>query len=243
MKKWTNKILLTLFILLLMFVTVMVILVRVKTDQAMKADGLQETEAGKHLSFRATGQPRSVTLDEINGVDILGDWRVRIKPAAQSQLTAEVSDEVWENLDFEVQDGILIIRLQAEEQASGNRSYLEIEMPTLKVLTVKGRTDLTFTDFESPSLQLFADGRASIRGTSCQVETLETTATGEAELDLQHCRTTNAEVHLTASAELKLNLQGGYLKGQVADKARLDYRGSFSENSLTISQDGIVEQR
>ena len=126
---------------------------------------------------------------------------------------------------------------------AGAPASVNIVMPELSALELKGSTRVALSGFRGESLDVDVAGAVRLEGRDARYEELDLSVAGASEVDLQGVAVTDARVELLGASEVVLTMSGGVLSGSMAGAGRLEYHGSVAEERVAIAGIARVVRR
>ena len=117
----------------------------------------------------------------------------------------------------------------------GVPARVDIVMPELAALEVKGGTRVTLSGFRGERLAIEIAGTARLEGNEARYEELDLTVAGASDIDLRGVAVTDARVELMGASKVFLRMNGGVLSGSSAGAGMLEYYGSVSEERVEVA--------
>jgi hypothetical protein len=195
------------------------------------------------LSGRTTS--RTYDLTGFGGVDTSGQWRITIERGDAWSVAVEVPAELVDDVEAEVRDDVLHLRLERGWCIGCARGDLElratITMPSLESIDTSGASVIAFSGFDGSTLSVDLSGAGELRGTASRFDRLVLDMSGAARIDLAEVPVTDAEVDISGAGNVQLRMAGGRLTGDMSGAANLEYSGSVSD--VSIDRSGMVNVR
>jgi hypothetical protein len=194
--------------------------------------------AGNVLSAGFDPKDLSADTREISAADSLeaeGLWDIRIvsgKPA----LSFKAAKDQLKNIRF-TQEGSKL-SLSQEGMNIGRPIKVEIALPELGDLTLKGAGSVEIEGFKVKDLRISLAGGAALTMDGSTVENLDLRSEGACNIDLGGTKTTNATVRLSGASNATLDMDGGTLDGRIEGVGHLSYSGTVSAE--TVKTDGLA---
>ena len=181
------------------------------------ASGVSEEGSGNLVTQR-------LAHSGFSGIEVGGSWQVTVRPGPYD-VQVTVDDNVLDDLRVEVRGDALHFGLRPQLRLRRVTLRAQVTMPALDVVGVSGSGDVTFSDFESPSLGLSVTGSGDVNGSGISVGVLAAGVSGSGDITLEGCATESAAVSITGSGDIMLN---GTADEQPAGSLTLQISGSGS---------------
>ena len=119
-----------------------------------------------------------------------------------------------------------------EDGASGS---VDIEMPALEKLELRGGARITLAGFRGDRLAVDVAGAVHLEGRDGRYEELDLSVAGAGAIDLRGVPVRDAEVDVKGASDVVLTMNGGVLSGSAAGAGRIRYYGSVSEERVAVA--------
>ncbi len=173
-------------------------------------------------------------LAKFNAVEVEGFWKVKLTKGASHQVVIKAPREVQERMTTRVEDGVLRLNQNVFSLGSSHHPELEITLPSLRRLKIRGGNEVAFAGFQDAQTVLDVRGLNDVKGRACHMDQLRLSGVGGIGVDLSACHIKNAELDLSGLGEIKLNMAGGELKGKVGTEISVEHTGTLKRKSLTV---------
>ena len=179
----------------------------------------------------------SAELTGFREIEVAGGLSVNLTRGDEWKV--EVSDP--ENPENPIRIQVIGDRLRLGERSfrlgreDGRSFSVDIVMPELEELDLRGNTRVAIAGFRGDRLEIDVAGAVRIEGRDGQYEELELSVAGASAIDLRGVSVTNAEVDLKGASDVTLTMNGGVLSGFSAGAGSLRYFGSVSRESVSVA--------
>lgn len=200
------------------------------------AGGLGEEGSGNLITER-------LALSGFTGIEVGGSWQVTVRPGPYD-VQVTVDDNVVDDLRVEVRGDALHFGLRPRLGLRRVTLRAQVTMPRLDAVEVGGSGDVTFSDFERPSLRLGVTGSGAVEGSGISVGALAAGVSGSGDITLEGCATASADVSITGSGDITLSgaagdRPAGALTLQIGGSGSADLGGcSFASAHIDIAGSG-----
>jgi len=191
-------------------------------------------------------------LDGFREVEVAGAWRVTLTRGDEWRVVLPHAGETAGR----VRAHVLGERLRlgratfvregwrfAFGEEDGSPRRVDIVMPELAALELRGGTRVALSGFRGERLDIDVAGAVRLEGRDARYEELDLSVAGASEVDLQGVAVTDARVELLGASEVVLTMNGGVLSGSMAGAGRLEYHGSVAEERVAIAGIARVVRR
>lgn len=141
---------------------------------------------GTEGRYFCKGPVETHTLDSLTGYSSLavnGHADVKFIQADEYSVVVNANAEVFDHLDYSVQDGCLLIKTRGQIYA---KTYdVTVTAPVLEKLTVKGATDFSLKNYSSDeNIYVVANGAAELEMANITVPGLSIQVNGAGDVDM-----------------------------------------------------------
>ena len=186
----------------------------------------------------------SPDLGEFDEIEVSGAWRVNLTRGDDFRIELPrgtdrgkrvrmhvVGDRLRLGRTTFVRDGWRF----AWGQEAGAPVRVDIVMPELAALDLKGGTRVALSGFRGTRLEIDVAGAVRLEGRDARYEELDLSVAGASEIDLRGVEVTDARVDLMGASEVVLTMNGGVLSGSSAGAGMLEYYGSVAEERIDVA--------
>ncbi|MEX0300073.1 MAG: head GIN domain-containing protein [Kordiimonas sp.] len=189
------------------------------TKQAVAGLGVALCVSTSSFAFAGGEVTETRDVQAFHGIRVDGGVELRVKVGKDQKLDITADDEDIEKVETIVEDGVLIIDTKEDEDRSWYESKraieVEISLPELKYLDIRGAVDGEIDDVDSENITIDIRGAAGIElDGKC----------GELELEIRGAAAVDAEGLKCES--VNVSLRGtGYASVHASEKVDADLRG------------------
>ena len=155
---------------------------------------------GKGIYCKGPVVEKNMELSGFNAIVVNGSSDLFFTPSDQFSVLVTANEEVFEHLNYRVEDGVLIIGTKNNVNIRAEKYEVSVSLPVLESVTVNGAADvkqmgayladkdlkvvvngagdLSFTDIKVPSLVFSANGASDIKASGLDVQTLTVSVNG-----------------------------------------------------------------
>jgi hypothetical protein len=123
----------------------------------------------------------------------------------------------------------------------GDRLEIQLTIPSLRTVALVGAGRLVLSNFELSILELNLDGAGRITIEHGSVDQLNLNVRGVGRVDVNNFLSTNAMINLEGAASVTLEMGGGILSGKLEGLGSLQYRGTITDEQVSIRGLGSVK--
>ena len=183
----------------------------------------------KRIVCKGEVETHEMNLEAFRQVVLNGSADLEISQAEACRVKVTANEEVFQYLDYRVEDGVLILETAKDGkpvhiQAKTFTVYLSA--PLLESLTVNGAADAEMSGYTSDSeIAMTVNGAGDISLSDIKVPTLRFAVNGAGDLDAKGLDTGNLYVSVTGAGDIRLSGQSGYANFSVTGAGDIDARG------------------
>ena len=190
---------------------------------------------------RVSGSPALQGFDE---VEIAGAWRVNLVRGDEWRVELPRAEDRGKRVRVHVfGDRLHLGRTTfvrdgwtfAWGREDGAPGRVDIVMPELAVLEIKGRSRVALSGFSGDRLAIEVAGTARLEGRDGRFAELDLFVAGASEIDLRGVDVTDARIDLAGASDVALTMNGGVLSGSSAGAGILEYYGSVSAETIDVA--------
>lgn len=200
-------------------------------QSTITASGITETREFNHSDF-----------DKLYFEDM---WDVVIRKGDRFSITIEADSALFEELELDKRGRELHFsydRYLRNASRSGSDVRATIIMPDLEKIEFKGMGEVQIENFDLDNLDLINSGASNIDARNVRIDKLDLVVNGAANAELFDIEIKNCHLDISGAAKIQLNMTGGELTGQVSGAASVVYKGSVSDERVSISGIGSLEK-
>ena len=176
---------------------------------------------------------KEIKLTGFTGVDLKGNWQVRIVQADEETIRVEGPEDLLADL-LAHHKGALVKLHMLERKKDKRKLFLDVAMPRIKSLRTKGVADVLISGFTLEDLIIHAEGVTSINGENGRTGKFVFTGKGVSKLDFQDFPTRSADLAGKGVIEIELTMAGGELTGSIEGVGHVWYKGETGHESIQV---------
>lgn len=226
----SNKILLSVGIVLFIFIIISLISVRVALDKAVEAGGGVESY---DKSFDGKMLTQAYDIEDFSRVQISGGWSVSLREG-EYMVKITFPEQFQDKVKINSQGSVLSLDTAGLIDFRGSHFKAEIQMPHLEALTSQGGMTAHLEGFEGDSLSIESGGGVQLKALDCRYTDLDLRLSGGIQGDLDGLTADNIHIKGNGAVDLKIRMNGGTLSGEVNGAANIYIRGSIDKNTLKV---------
>lgn len=172
-------------------------------------------------------ETRELDFKDFNGIKIVGNADVDLLQGESWKVTLTTQKNVFDSLDYQVSDGILVIRIKGNRSVRAEEYDLTIQAPDWKSIQVEGAADV------SSNAPIKTEGDLSIH------------ISGAGDLDLQGgitCRTLDMQIDGAADVEAH-GLDVEALKIEINGAGDVEVSGKAGEADMEVNGAGDIDAK
>ena len=224
---YTNRILATSGVVLVLLAAGVVVAIRVSAAPA------REGGAGPDVE-------RPITVERFGAIELRGPWDLQLTHAAEYSAVLRGDRELVDAAEVSTAGDRLSIHLQGDVDEDRTVRLL-ITAPTIAALDLAGGVTGTISGLDAAELSVLAEGAANLVFAGSTIGDLALQTAGAANVDLGESLVENALLDLEGANQLRITMDGGSLTGRVAGVGNVRYSGDVSR--VNVEPDGIVRIR
>ncbi|RMG70330.1 MAG: DUF2807 domain-containing protein [Bacteroidetes bacterium] len=206
---------------------------------------------------RGSTLEESLDMASFSGIDLRTNANVYLIAGDSQSVSVQAQENVFEALDFEVVDSVLVIDLNKCFYSYDMDVYLTLDQP-LSSVEVSGSGDvftLEKVDVASLlSLEVSGSGEISLEADADQIEnrisgsggmnlsgsanSIETRLSSSGSLDGYSMTTQDQKVMVTGSGKAKVHVEGGTLDVTISGSGTVYYRGTPGSVNTSVTGSG-----
>ena len=224
MKKYTNKILAALIILLTLIVICVPISIWIKASLIKPTPALNPQQLSR----------ADLNYKDFTALNIRGAWQVQILPGA---FKIELNDP--QNTQYLSLNQQTLTLDNSKLAPNHPKASILIHLPTLNELNISGANKVTVSDFKPTDLaklSLDLAGASELNINNSSYPNVNIDMSGSSTLKFNHSSLERVNLELSGVSTLELDqLVHGKLSGSSSGLTNIHYRGSLDENTLDSS--------
>lgn len=211
-------------------------------------DFLSATQSGGRPTVEGTGVLDSREFD-YTGFDRLHFddlWYVEITGGDSFSIVVEADKALLDGITVDQRGNELFFSCDSYLSSGSSDSgdiHAKIVMPDLERLEFTGMGQVRLNHFALDKLSIVNSGASNIDGSDVTIDSLDLTVNGAANAELFDMNVRNCRLDISGAASIKLNMDGGELTGKVSGAASVLYKGTVSDESVSMSGIGSLKRQ
>jgi len=203
---------------------------------------LREGTAARRIA-RGDWIEKEYDFNDFNQLNFSGGWRVKVEAGDEYSILLRTPKSLEDNLEVRKKGEYLMIGTRGLLDMESQHFEARISMPYLKGLNASGGLDAELSGFRGEEMILEGSGGLNIKARDCAYTDLWVETSGGVNADLREMPVKNAHVDASGALHMILSMQGGELTGQINGAGSLEYYGSVSKNTLSVSGVSNIRHR
>jgi|GEM_PF-6884132 len=223
--KTSNKILL-ITLTVILFITVILI--------TITAVALNQSLLIKIKNKNVKSVNKNYNINDFDSIQLEGFGKVKIIKNDTFAINIEAPDEIIKGINLDVYNKTLVIKQKYFSGTDPLNLEMNIFIPTLKRIIIKGINQIDFTGFNEEEMILESIGFNKINGKDSSIKNIKLSGSYVTDYDLTSSTVVNVKFTLSDFGTTKLNITDGKLEGQIKGSIIINYKGNVRENNLNI---------
>ena len=224
---YTNRILATLGVAMVLFTAGVVVAIRVFAAPAREHGDGPEVD-------------RQIQVERFTTLELRGGWELDLTHASEFSAVLSGDRELVDTAEVSAGGDRLSIHLEGDVDEDRTVRIL-ITAPAIEALSLAGAVNGTITGLDAAELTVLTEGATNLIFEGSTIGDLALQTAGAANIDLGESLVENALLNLEGATQLRITMAGGSLTGRVAGVGNVRYSGDTS--SVNVDTDGIVRIR
>ena len=225
---YTNRILATLGVAMVLFTAGVVVAIRVFAAPAREDGDGPEVD-------------RQIQVERFTTLELRGGWELDLTHASEFSAVLSGDRELVDTADVSTGGDRLSIHLEGDVGDEDRTVRILITAPAIEALSLAGAVNGTITGLDAAELTVLTEGATNLIFEGSNIGDLALQTAGAANIDLGESLVENALLNLEGATQLRITMAGGSLTGRVAGVGNVRYSGDTS--SVNVDTDGIVRIR
>lgn len=161
---------------------------------------------GKRIVCKGPVEEKSLDLTGFNAINVNGSSDMIITQSESFSVKVKANEEAFEYLDYEVEDGVLIIKTKDNVQIVAQTYEVYVTLPCLENLVVNGAADADIHDYSSAKdLTVLVNGAGDFEISSVKVPSLSFTVNGAGDIDATELDVESIAVRVNGAGDVNLS--------------------------------------
>jgi hypothetical protein len=239
--KTKNKILL--FTLIVPFILVVMVIVSIKKSFN------DETDSSLSYSEEIDSIKRSFDFNNFEQISAEGFFSISLTHDDHFSIELVAPETAMDEISVSQSGQTLLLKLNKNSFSLfsiNKRPRINITLPSISRVDIKGVADISFTDFSSAKTSIFMEGVVNVTGKSCLFDQFSLSGTGVMNVSMDDMPVTSAHFEYSGVYNINMHMNGGSLTGKLDGIGKMIASGEIGENSININPPGsikIIQQR
>jgi hypothetical protein len=176
------------------------------------------------------GEIKSVDMDfkDFSEVVVNGAADLHISQEDNFSVRVVANEEVFQHLDYKVEDGTLILQTKERVQIRAEKFDVFVTMPAIETLGVNGASDAVVSDFSGDyGMTVTVNGAGDVELKNLTLEGLTFTVNGAADLVARELDVKKVNVAVNGAADASLQGKAEDVEVSIAGAGSIDIRSLF----------------
>jgi len=258
--KLSNKILLGILVIAVMFQLVASIYARSIIKKAMYESN-DISQSLWHDLMDSEIQEKEFNFDDFSEIKLRMEGKVFIKKSDKYKITVKAPIDFLESKYFDVSKNGNTLTIDYPKIRNNNYDfYTVIELPELRKLKVEERIDVILEGFDENNTKIQLTGDCTLKGNNNKFDDLILDAFGEIDIDMSNStiidakirslgeidiqmETKNVNITAVGESDFIFHMTGGKISGSIIGDGNVSYSGDISKNNLSFLGPGKVRKR
>jgi hypothetical protein len=185
-------------------------------------------------------ETRELDLKEFDAIDVGGAFDLEITLGNEQKVVMTIDDNLWDNLEAEVNGGTLEIGWDKSCSPEGD-SKVVIVVRELKAIDIHGAAEVEIADYRGDAFEFNVSGAAELEMDG-QVDNLEINVSGAGEIDTRELKAKSVEISVSGAGEAKVYASESF-EGRVSGVGSIDYWGNPKHQKTKVSGIGDINSK
>lgn len=183
---------------------------------------------GKRIVCKGEVQTREMELGNFTQLVMNGSADIILSQTDTFGVKVTANEEVFEYLDFRVEDGVLILETAKDGktvQLVAKTFKIYVSAPLLENITANGATDAELSSYSSDKdISIAVNGAGDFKLSDIKVPTLRFTINGAGDMEAKALDTENLYVSVNGAGDIEVAGKAGYASFSVTGAGDIDAR-------------------
>ncbi len=176
-------------------------------------------------------EARSFDLTGFQSIRANGQAKVKLAQGDDFSVTVSANAEVFDYLDYQVVDGVLIIQNKDRTQLRAETYNVYIQAPFFTNVTVNGAGDVNMMGYQSENdFSIRVNGAGDIDLVDVRVPSLEIEVNGAGDIEAESIDVVELSVEVNGAGDAKLSGNAVNAKFQIAGAGDINAKGLKTEH-------------
>jgi hypothetical protein len=161
---------------------------------------------GKRVVCKGPETSKSFDFTDFTGITVNGSSDITINQGETYSVNVKANEEVFDYLDYEVIDGVLVLKNKDNVQIVAKTFKVYVTLPCLEKLLVNGAADAEISNYKSDKdLSVMVNGAGDFEVASIQVPSLTFTVNGAGDIDASDLDVETLTVSVNGAGDVDLS--------------------------------------
>ena len=197
---------------------------------------------GDNRTVRCGGDviEKNMQLSDFDAIEVLGSADVDFIQSERFSVVVKANEEVFEYLDYEIEDGTLVIKTKDNVNVIAKEYNVTVKAPELKAMTVKGAADFDMKGYESANgLTIDIMGAGDITIKDITVPSLDVDVKGAGDIDIEMLSAGKISIDVKGAGDAKISGKADTASFSVSGAGSINARGLKCEN-ISTTKNGVA---
>jgi hypothetical protein len=182
-------------------------------------------------------ETRELNLKEFDAIDVGGAFELEITMGDEQKVVMTIDDNLWDNLEAEVNGGTLEIGWDKNCDPDGDCTVV-IVVRELKGIDIHGAAEVEIEGYRGDSFTFDVSGAAELEMDG-EVDDLEISISGAGEIDTRDLKAKSVKITVSGAGEAKVYASESF-EGRVSGVGSIDYWGDPEHQKTKVSGLGDI---
>ena len=234
--KTKNKIILFTLIVPFIIITIIILNIKKRLNEDMDPS-LPPSE--QEIAFK-----KSFDFDNFENISTEGFWSIHVMHGDHFQIELIAPEDIINEITVRKTENTLFLKSENNSLSlfsMNKRTRVEITLPIISELHVKGITNILISDFQNSETSIRMDGIMNAAGENCIFNKLSLSGNGVMNVSMNNLSVTNAHFKYSGIYNITMHMNGGSLSGWLDGIGKMTTSGKITENSIRVSQPGSLQ--
>ena len=181
---------------------------------------------GNRIVCKGDVKTEEMDLGPFSQVVVNGSADLEIVQKGSCSVKVEANEEVFQYLDYRVEDGVLILETKKDGklvQLTANTFNVYVYVPEMESLSVNGAADAKLESYTSgKDVSVVVNGSADLELEHIQVPSLSFIINGAGDVEAKHIDVETLSISINGAGDMEISGKAGYAKMHVSGAGDID---------------------
>lgn len=195
---------------------------------------------GKNVRCKGEVVTTDMQLSGFDAIRIDGKGDIEFVQAEETSVAVTANSEVFDHLDFVVEDSVLVIRTINNVNIVAEEFDIRVSAPVLKDISVNGASDfdIPLSYISEEPLSINVNGAGDFEVKNVQVPAFSVSVNGAGDLDAENLNVGSLSVTVNGAADVELSGTAASASFSISGAGDIDARNLSCED-VTTTKNGI----